>query len=390
MIKREALPPKYKPLVLIVDDALKNLQILAGILTKENYEIAMAESGNEALKMLNDITPDLILLDVLMPNMNGFETCMKIKEIPKLKDIPVIFLTAKTDAEDVVKGFDYGATDYIPKPFKIPELLARIKVHIELKEKTRMLGELNQQLEEKVQVRTSQLQIANKRLAMLDKAKTDFLWLISNELRSPLNNISATIELLKKAVNTEEKRDYCNTINTAAISIERFIKIAQILTELRADKHEIQRQKIRVRDLVNYSIDLIRQDAQLKKIELIKEFKNDTTDLFVDLSLIQKCFENVLENAVRFSPVNSTITVRGYLASGKYYIEVIDKGKGFSKEVLGFLNGVSSNENSSRNRDDMGMGLVMSKFIIEANLGKLQAENQSDGGAIVRLVFELE
>lgn len=120
-------------LVLLVDDNPQNLQVLGQTLQNEGYEIAMALNGNEALNFLKEDKPEIILLDVMMPELNGFDTCKKIKENDEVKDIPVIFLTAKTDVDDIVQGFDAGGVDYISKPFNRRELIARVKTHIELK-----------------------------------------------------------------------------------------------------------------------------------------------------------------------------------------------------------------------------------------------------------------
>lgn len=123
-----------KPLVLIVDDVPKNLQVLGNILRKKDYNIAAATSGKQALDMVEKVLPDLILLDIMMPDIDGFEVCEKLKSSTRAKDIPVIFLTAKTTTEDIVKGFEVGAVDYLTKPFNSLELLARAQTHIELKQ----------------------------------------------------------------------------------------------------------------------------------------------------------------------------------------------------------------------------------------------------------------
>ncbi len=120
-------------LVLLVDDNPQNLQVLGQTLQNSDYEIAMALSGKEALRFLEDENPDIILLDVMMPEMNGYDVCKKLKENDKWKNIPVIFLTAKTEVDDIVAGFDAGGVDYISKPFNSRELIARVKTHIELK-----------------------------------------------------------------------------------------------------------------------------------------------------------------------------------------------------------------------------------------------------------------
>jgi diguanylate cyclase (GGDEF)-like protein len=132
-----------QPLVLIVDDTVKNLQILGTVLKAENYKIAVANNGNQAILTANEIQPDLILLDVMMPGLNGFETCKKLKSLPRTKDVPVIFLTAKVETEDIIEGFKAGAVDYISKPFNSYELKARVKTHIELKFSKDLLEQKN-------------------------------------------------------------------------------------------------------------------------------------------------------------------------------------------------------------------------------------------------------
>jgi DNA-binding response OmpR family regulator len=130
------------PCILIVDDNARNIQILGTILRKENYQIIIAQNGGQAVHAVSRKTPDLILLDVMMPEMDGFETCKKIKESSRAKDVPVIFLTARTETEDILKGFEAGAVDYVTKPFNIPELLTRIKTHIELNHRRKLQGVL--------------------------------------------------------------------------------------------------------------------------------------------------------------------------------------------------------------------------------------------------------
>lgn len=132
-----------KPLLLIVDDVQKNLQIL-GTLLKEDYQINLATNGKMAVEMVKKNLPDLILLDIMMPEMDGFETCMELKKQNEFKDIPIIFLTARSNPEDIVKGFEMGAVDYITKPFNSLELKVRIKNHIDLRQKTLMLQSLSE------------------------------------------------------------------------------------------------------------------------------------------------------------------------------------------------------------------------------------------------------
>lgn len=135
-----------KPLILIVDDILNNLQIIGNTLIDEGYEISMAQNGKQALEMVENIQPDLILLDVMMPEMDGFEACAKFKENEMTKNIPIIFLTAKNETEDIVKGFEVGGIDYIVKPFNSSELLARVKTYLELKRSRELNAQINTRL----------------------------------------------------------------------------------------------------------------------------------------------------------------------------------------------------------------------------------------------------
>lgn len=135
---------KYK--ILIVDDIPKNIELAANILQTKNYNITFAKSGPSALQKVESIDFDLILLDVMMPEMDGFEVCRRLKNNKKTRDIPVIFLTAKSETENVVKGFELGAVDYVTKPFKTEELLARVRNHIEIQEKINEREKLEQQI----------------------------------------------------------------------------------------------------------------------------------------------------------------------------------------------------------------------------------------------------
>jgi len=138
-----------KPKVLVVDDVSKNIQVLAGVLGSHNYVVSAAMNGQQALLIAEKVLPDLILLDVTMPEIDGFEVCKRLKANPSTKHIPIIFLTARTETEDIVKGFQFGAVDYVTKPFQSEELLTRVRTHIDLKIKTEELVTMNQLLSQR-------------------------------------------------------------------------------------------------------------------------------------------------------------------------------------------------------------------------------------------------
>ena len=147
--------------ILIVDDTLQNIQVLGTVLREENYQINVAQNGLQALDVVAKVPPDLILLDVMMPELDGFETCKRLKADAATRDIPVIFLTAKVETEDIVHGFELGAVDYVTKPFNATELLARVHTHLELLSLRRELEVYNEQLEQKVEERTAEVRAAH-------------------------------------------------------------------------------------------------------------------------------------------------------------------------------------------------------------------------------------
>lgn len=168
-------------LILIVDDVPKNLQVLGNILSQQNYRIAAATSGVQVFSMIDEICPDLILLDIAMPEMDGYQVCKKLKEQPDFLDIPIIFLTARSETEDIVKGFAAGAIDYVTKPFHSVELLARVRTHLELKRSRESLKLAYQKLNDanlKIREENEKLVEAQRKLELA--AKTDALTRISN------------------------------------------------------------------------------------------------------------------------------------------------------------------------------------------------------------------
>ncbi len=165
-----------KPMILIVDDTPKNLQVLVNILRKEDCKVAVAKSGEKALSLVNEHIPDLILLDIMMPDMDGFEVCRMLKESDETEEIPIIFLTAKTETEDIIKGFELGAVDYVTKPFNSLELLSRVRTQLEVKKSREQILKINTQLRKEIAERIKIAEELRMKNAILDRmAVTDSL-----------------------------------------------------------------------------------------------------------------------------------------------------------------------------------------------------------------------
>jgi two-component system sensor histidine kinase/response regulator len=392
MISNDILLPLSSS-ILIVDDNPQNLQVLGKVLKDNKYEIEFATNGDAALGWLNIRQFDLILLDINMPGMNGFEVCRKIRLNPVLNNVPVIFLSAESERESILKGFELGAQDYITKPFDSRELLVRVRTHLVLKDSLEKLAELNKSLEEKVIERTQQLKEANEklealnfRLIDLDKAKSDFLNLISHEIRTPLNGIIGPLELLKGTVYTSEIGELVQILDMSVKRLEKFSLDALLITRLKTKQLEIRKEEINLSGLINKVIDESKEKLQLENIR-VKRNDEITQGLITgEVDLIKKCIGNIFDNAVLFSPKDSVIEINTYTKDQTIIYEIKDNGKGFPKGVIDhvfelFATGDACKDNCS------GIGLPIAKMIMEAHGGSITVDNNRGGGASVKLLF---
>ena len=381
------------PAILIVDDNPQNIQVLGKLLQENRYEIEFANSGEAALEWLNARQFDLILLDINMPVMNGFEVCRKIRSNPDLNNVPVIFLSAETERESILKGFELGAQDYLTKPFDSRELLVRVRTHLALKESLEKLEKLNKSLEDKVIDRTQQLKEANEKLEALnlklldlDRAKAEFLNLISHQIRTPLNGIIGPLELLKEPVSAGEISDLVEILDISVKRLERFALNAILITRLKTRQFEIQKDRIHISKLINEVTDKAKEKFQSGNIQ-VKRNDEIIRDLIPgEAELIKKCIGNILDNAILFSPKNGTIEINTYIEDQTIICEIKDNGPGFATGTIDrvfelFATGDARKDNC------IGISLPIAKMIMEAHGGSIIIGNNPGGGASVKLLF---
>ncbi len=220
-----------KDRILVVDDNPKNIQLLGSILS-ETYEIEIALSGREAIEWVNQEHFELILLDIMMPEINGFEVCKEIRKIKKFDNVPIIFLTAKTDHDSIVMGFETGGQDYITKPFNITELLVRVKTHLELHKTKSALISSNNQLETKVKLRTEELQNKNSQLEYLQNFNNKFICYLGNELKTPITRINTTVTNIKHSAESSKLLSLTNQLEDSIKNLDLISKIATQIMQI--------------------------------------------------------------------------------------------------------------------------------------------------------------
>lgn len=369
---------------------MNNIQVLAGILENNGYELEFALNGQDALQWLKEEKFDIILLDIMMPVMDGFEICLKIRNDERTKEIPVIFLTAKTDKESLMRGFKCGGNDYISKPYDQGELLARINTHLELKRNRDELKQLNAHLEEKVAERTRELEKAlkkvqqmNEELQELDDAKSEFLRIISHEIRTPLNGIMGFSEILASSVKDNHLSEYIDLLEVSVKRLERFALNALMITTIRLNKKLPKYGIISPEKIINKILYELGFPEHKVGTELICP---PETTLFADMELFNMCLTNLLSNALNFSPVGGVVRIEVKKTLTGISISVSDQGPGFNDEALKNLFGYFAKGEKHVDGNE-GLGLALCRQIMLFHQGTIQVENLSERGAKVTIEF---
>jgi two-component system sensor histidine kinase/response regulator len=384
MLKNEI--PESK--ILIVDDNPKNLEILGKTLENQKHYVEFAVDGEAALEWVKNQMFDLILLDVMMPGMNGFEVCEQLRSNSKYDDIPVIFLTAETDKKNIVKGLELGAQDYVTKPFDTKELLARVSTQLELRHSREKLKSVNKWLEEKVNERTEQLKKANEELISLDNAKAEFLNIISHEIRTPLNGIVGPLQLLKGRSETGELSELINVLDISVTRLEKFSLAALTITNLRTKKHEIQKKPVVLEELIDNSLNELNEEIRQRNLRITKKTISGKQVISGKFDLLGMCITSILENAVRYSDNDGEIIIHTDTTDSEISCEISDKGPGFSEEALQKLFKLFAPGEQHINAN-IGLDLALVKMIVDAHNSRIEINNSPEGGATVKLTFKI-
>ena len=368
--------------ILIVDDVSRNIQILGNILSQKKYQIAYAQSGQQALDICSVQDFDLILLDIMMPEMDGYEVCKQLKEDSATNDIPIIFLTAKADMESIIKGFEIGGQDYITKPFNAAELLARVNNHLLIKRQREQLKIMNNELEDIVRERTIDLELANHQLSVLDQAKSNFLSLISHEIRTPLNGVIGLTELLDKSNIDKDQKEYIKYLKDVSRRLVRFSDTALLITDLKINKHLPEILPMSFNHLLNDSIAEFHKNHKESTLQIINNLTDKNILIKADSDLMKRCFLDIIENSAKFAGDNAQIEISAEILNDSISLMFCDNGPGFSKTALNNLFELFS-PGDILHSEGTGLGLAATKLILDAHEGTIDIKNTEEGGAIV-------
>nr|NQU90152.1 hybrid sensor histidine kinase/response regulator [Bacteroidota bacterium] len=355
---------KFK--ILIVDDIPTNIQVLGSVLRKAGYEVAFTDNGADAIVKAISNKYDLILLDIMMPQMDGFEVCKILKSHKESEDIPIVFLTAKTDSESLVKGFELGAVDYLTKPFKSPELLARVKTHIALKYTTEELSKSN---------------------AMKDKLFS----IIAHDLRGPVGNFGSALQVLIENIEHFDKDTLAETLVELKKSAYGAYDLLQNLLKWATTQNntiEFSPSPLNLKMIIIENIDLLSNTAKQKNIIFNTHIKEDIL-VFADDNMVKTILRNLFSNSIKFSHNNNRVDVFAEKKGRFAEIIVKDQGVGIKKENLSRIFNFHEyfTTYGTANEKGTGLGLNLCKDFVERNKGEIWIESAEEIGT--KIIFTL-
>jgi len=346
--------------VLIVDDVARNIQLVANFLKQAGYDINYALSGKAAINHVKNEKFDLILLDIMMPEMDGFEVCQKLKSSPDTEEIPVIFLTAKTDIDSLTKAFEVGGLDYITKPFNKAELLVRVKTHLDLQQKKKILKEL---------------------IATKDK----FFSIIAHDLRSPLNQLLGLSEILQKEIEsdrTAEVLKLANLMNKSAKSGRSLLENLLEWSRSQTGSINISPEVLVVSKFAKEVIALNGDNALQKSIS-IKNKINKYITAYADGNMIKTILRNLISNGIKFTQNGGEIILDASVSEHSVTVTVSDSGIGLAKDDISKLFKIDINPKTIGNSSEKGtgLGLILCKEFVEINGGQIWVESEIGKGS---------
>jgi signal transduction histidine kinase len=360
--------------ILLVDDTPQNIDVLSQTLEPEGYRLLVANSGEKALKIAEKLKPDLILLDVMMPpGIDGIETCRRLKAEVSTRDIPVIFCTAKTELNDLVVAFDCGGVDYIVKPIRQAEVLARVSTHVRLRRSMELLARRNAELVE------------------LNKTKNRFLGIAAHDLRNPIGAVLNLAQMLREdfdAFSEEDKLDSLATISEASQIMLNLVNDLLDVSAIESGSLKLDCQPGSLRGLVEKRMELCRHRAVKKNIRLQPELANLPQYRF-DANRFGQVIDNLIGNAIKFAPNDTTIWISLGLENGAPCFAARDQGPGLSADDLGnlFKDFQQLSAKPIGGEKSTGLGLAIVKKIVDAHQGSIRVANHPEGGAVFSVLL---
>jgi signal transduction histidine kinase len=351
--------------ILVLDDEDINIKIIKNAF-EGDYTIYYAQKPADALMILKRINIDLLLLDVMMPEMDGYEFCRNIKDDEALKNIPVIFITGRADIDSVISGFNEGAADYIAKPFRIAELKARVRNQMELQETKR------------------QLENTNKALIRLNATKDRLFSIIGHDLRGSVGGIDSLLQFLldTKDMDAAEMRSYIKEMKSYASFAGELLENLLNWALAQENRLEINRWPLSLSVIVRQCSQTLSLAAHAKNIT-VKDSVDEGITIYADGDMIMTVIRNLLSNAIKFTRPGGAVSISASENEERVKISVTDNGVGIAAEKLKtiFNTGKDNSTGGTAGEKGTGLGLFLCRELIEKHHGEISAESEEGKGS---------
>jgi len=360
-LNQEAAAPAC---VLVVDDTIANLRLLSNMLSEEGYDVRAVTNGPQALQAVERDPPDVILLDITMPEMDGYEVCRRLKARDHSKDVPVIFLTALTDTADKVRAFDAGGVDYVTKPFQLEEVLARVKTQVALR-----------------QARVA-LAGSYRRLRTLEQLRDDLVHMVVHDMRSPLLALLVNLRVLKRPGSAldDESRETLEDAIQSAEALSRMANNLLDVSRLEDDKMPLQRA---VWDLTQMACEVRSALGTLDRDRHIDIESPGVVTVTCDGALVRRVVENLVANGIGHTPSGSRLRISIAGGDDRVRVAVHDEGPGVPAEAREriFEKFESVETQGASSYHSAGLGLAFCKLAIEAHGGTIGVDSRMSAGS---------
>ena len=361
--------------ILIVDDVVSNVLLLKILLTNEKFQVCTASNGNMCIELAKSEHPDLILLDVMMPDLNGFDTAVILKKDPETQEIPIIFLTALNNPSDLVKGFQVGANDFLTKPFNKEELVMRVMHQIQLVAAKRIIIRQNEELKRTISNRDKMYSV------------------IAHDLRSPMASIRMVLNLavnvVSKDIVGEEIFGLLDKANRESEETHDLLDNLLKWTKSQTGRLSVVYQELDLDDIVPGVVDIFRMIAEMKKIELKYIPADEKLIVHADNDMIKTIIRNFLSNAVKFTPEGKSVEVF-YKREGDFArISVRDHGVGIEPDRVEAIFHTGETTYGTGGEEGSGLGLQLCQDFARKNGGDARVESTLGEGSTFSFTIPL-
>jgi DNA-binding response OmpR family regulator len=365
-----------KATIMIIDDEPKNLDVLDAMLRQDDHEVSAFPSGALALAAATAVAPDLVLLDVRMPEMDGYEVCRRFKASDTLKDIPIIFLSALTETQDKVQAFQAGAVDYIAKPLSEAEVLARVRTHLSLRQYQLTLERL-------VQQRTAALGAANHRLRILDEAKTHWINMLAHELRTPLTGVFCIGEVLFHELPVDsDALNMKDDFQHSCRRVRKLIDDATTLATIDVASSTFELERVKVAEVLNVAVLAAKGSAPDVAFDL-PEPLDETLLTSASTYLLKRAFTDMLATAACCTPSSGRVAVTLRREEASAVAAISTAGQGLPQEDLATFFEIGGQRTLLKGGADFGLGPALAERIFRLFEAVLTVRNGAQTGIVI-------